>query len=134
MPAPDLAFDGDRAVARLLRFLSVEGVTGQEKAVGQEVVRALTEAGVPRRSIRFDKANEKIPLPTQTGNLIVTLPGTRPGPRRLFMTHLDTVPLCAGAKPARKGNRVVAGGDTALGGDNRTGVGCLVTLVATLLE
>src|SRR5438034_4221845 len=40
-------------------------------------------------------------------NLIVKLPGTRPGPRLLFMTHLDTVPLCAGAEPAQKGNRVI---------------------------
>ena len=28
-------------------------------------------------------------------------------PRLLFMTHMDTVPLCAGAKPERKGERIV---------------------------
>jgi tripeptide aminopeptidase len=127
-----LQFDAEAAVARLLRFLAVEGVTGAEKAIGQEVVKALVEVGVPRRAIQFDTAHERIPLPTQTGNLIVTLPGTRPGPRRLFMTHLDTVPLCAGARPLRKGNRIVPEGPTALGGDNRTGVACLVTLAATL--
>jgi tripeptide aminopeptidase len=33
----------------------------------------------------------------------------------------------------RKGGRIVPAGATALGGDNRTGVACLVTLVATLL-
>jgi tripeptide aminopeptidase len=89
---------------------------------------------VPRRAMRFDGAASRIPLPTQTGNLIVTLPGTRPGlPRLLFMTHLDTVPLCAGAKPVLRGRRVVPAGATALGGDNRTGVACLVTLAATLL-
>src|SRR5205809_5071512 len=131
MTEPNL--DVDAAIARLLRFLAVEGVTGQEKAIGAEVVRHLVEAGVPRRAIRFDKANNHIPLPTQTGNRIATLPGTRPGPRRLFMTHLDTVPLCSGAKPVRRGKRVEAAGDTALGGDNRTGVACLVTMVATLL-
>jgi tripeptide aminopeptidase len=134
MPTSDLAFDVDQAVARLLTFLSVEGITGQEKAIGRTVVQALQEAGVPRNAIRFDQAHEKIPLPTQTGNLIVTLPGTRPGPRRMLMTHLDTVPLCAGAQPLRKGNRIVAAGNTALGGDNRTGVACLVTAVATLLQ
>lgn len=130
----DLTFDNTAAVERLMRFLAVEGVTGQEAAIGKAVVAALVEAGVPRRAIRFDAANERIPLPTQTGNLIVTLPGTRPGPRRLFMTHLDTVPLCAGATPLRKGNRIVPAGATALGGDNRTGVACLVTMAATLLE
>jgi tripeptide aminopeptidase len=134
MTLPELAFDTGRAVDRLMRFLAVEGTTGQEEAIGREVVRTLVEIGVPRRAMRFDRANEQIPLPTQTGNLIVTLPGTYAGPRRLFMTHLDTVPLCAGAKPVRKGERIVPAGPTALGGDNRTGVACLVTLAATLLE
>jgi tripeptide aminopeptidase len=135
MPAPKLPVDTDRAVERLLRFLAVEGVTGKEKAIAQDVTRALVEAGVPRKAIRHDTAHERIPLPTQTGNLLVSLPGTRPGPPLLFMTHLDTVPLCAGAVPVRSGkNRIQSQGETALGGDNRTGVACLVTLAATLLE
>jgi tripeptide aminopeptidase len=129
-----LSFDTRQAVARLMRFLSVEGVTGHEKAIGQEVVTALLEAGVPKKAIRFDSANERIPLATETGNLIVTLPGTREGSRRLFMTHLDTVPLAAGARPARSGRRIVSSVSTALGGDNRTGVACLVTMLATLLK
>jgi tripeptide aminopeptidase len=131
---PDLDIDTDQAVDRLLRFLSIEGVTGQEAAIGKAVVEALIAARIPRKAIHFDRAHERIPLPTQTGNLIVTLPGSRPGPRRLLMTHLDTVPLCAGARPLRKGNRIVAAGPTALGGDNRTGVACLVTVAATLQE
>jgi tripeptide aminopeptidase len=133
--ADDLSFDEDAAVRRLLRFLAVEGTTGNEEAIGAEVMTALAEAGVPRRAMRLDDAASRIPLPTQTGNLIVTLPGTRPDlPRLLFMTHLDTVPLCAGAKPVRRGRRIVPAGPTALGGDNRTGVACLVTLAATLLS
>ncbi|HEV3204056.1 MAG TPA: M20/M25/M40 family metallo-hydrolase [Gemmataceae bacterium] len=134
MPDLDLGFNLDQANARLLRFLSVEGITGQEEAIGKAVIVDLREAGVPGETIRFDDAHRRIPLPTQTGNLIVRLAGTRPGPRRLFMTHLDTVPLCAGAQPERKDNRIVAAGRTALGGDNRTGVAVLVTLAATLLE
>jgi tripeptide aminopeptidase len=133
-PALDLDVDVDQAVARLLHFLAVEGVTGQEKAIGAAVVQALLGAGVEPGWVRFDRAHEKIPLPTQTGNLIVSLPGTRPGPRRLFLTHLDTVPLCAGAVPVRDGDRIRPAGTTALGGDNRTGVACLVTLAATLLQ
>jgi tripeptide aminopeptidase len=132
MPA-DLTFDADAAIDRLMRFLSIEGVTGKEKAIAADVARALREIGVPAGSIRYDTANERIPLPTQIGNLIVKLSGTRPGPRLLFSTHLDTVPLGAGAVPVRKGKRIVPAGPTALGGDNRTGVACLVTLAATLL-
>ncbi len=135
MSEMDLSVDDEKAVARLTRFLAVEGVTGREEAIGADVVAALVEAGVPRGAIRFDEAHKAIPLPTQTGNLLVTLPGTLPGrPRLLFATHLDTVPLCAGARPVRQGNRIKPAGATALGGDNRTGVACLVTLAATLLE
>lgn len=129
----DLSVEPEAAIQRLVRFLSVEGVTGQEKAIGLEVHKALVEIGVPADRIRFDDANQRIPLPTQTGNLIVDLPGTRSGPRLLFMTHLDTVPICAGARPVRKEDRIVPEGKTGLGGDNRTGVACLVTLADALV-
>jgi tripeptide aminopeptidase len=134
MTPPDLSIDREAAINRLMRFLAVEGITGQESAIANEVKTVLIESGVPPTAIRFDSANERIPVPTQTGNLIVDLPGTVDGPRRLFMTHLDTVPLCAGAKPVRKEDRIVPAGPTALGGDNRTGVAALVTLAATLIQ
>ncbi len=126
--------DTDAALQRLMGFLGIEGITGQERAIGKAVVHDLAASGVPRSRIRFDTANAHIPVPTETGNLIVTLPGTRPGPRRLFSAHLDTVPLGAGAVPLHKGRRIVAAGRTALGGDNRTGCACLATMVATLLK
>jgi tripeptide aminopeptidase len=49
---------------------------------------------------------------------------------------MDTVPLCPGAKPKRVGKRIVNEfeGQTALGGDNRTGCAVLVTLVAELIK
>jgi len=122
------------AEEHLMQFLSVEGVTGHEAAIAETVSDALRKIGVPASAIRFDDANTRIPLPTETGNLIVDLPGTRPGPRLLFSTHLDTVPLCAGVKPRREGNRIVSDGTTALGGDARTGVALLVVLAETLIK
>jgi tripeptide aminopeptidase len=118
----------------LMRFLSVEGVTGHEADIAAAVSEALKKIGVPASAIRFDDAHTRIPLPTETGNLIVDLPGTRSGPRLLFSTHLDTVPLCAGAKPRREGDRIVSDGTTALGGDARTGVALLVVLAETLIK
>jgi tripeptide aminopeptidase len=126
--------DVKAAEDHLMRFLAVEGLPGQEKAIGAAVVDELNKVGVPASAIRFDKVHERIPAPTQTGNLFVDLPGTRKGPRLLFVTHLDTVPMCAGARPRREGDRIVSDGTTALGGDNRTGCAVLVTLVETLLK
>src|SRR4051794_13338852 len=94
---PVLEVDAAAAFERLMRFLAVEGTTGHEAAIAKNVTAALREAGVPKSAIHQDDAHTRIPLPTECGNLIVKLPGTRPGPRVLFSTHLDTVPLCAGA-------------------------------------
>ena len=43
------------------------------------------------------------------GNLIVKLPGTVRGPRRLLMAHMDTVPVCLGAQPVPDGLARFAG-------------------------
>lgn len=129
--------DREAATSRLMRFLAVEGITGQEGAIGREIAAALKEIGVAQRAIRIDKANKQIPLPTETGNLIVDLPGRgslRKADRLLFMTHMDTVPLCAGAKPVRKGRKIVNGAHAALGGDNRSGCAVLTTLAAELIQ
>jgi len=129
--------DHKAATDRLMRFLAVEGVTGQEAAIGRELAAALQEVGVPKKAIRLDDANNRIPVPTETGNLIVDLPGRgalHNQPRIMFMTHMDTVPLCAGAKPKISGRKIVNEAKTALGGDNRTGCGVLVTLAAELAK
>ncbi|MBL8794554.1 MAG: M20/M25/M40 family metallo-hydrolase [Planctomycetia bacterium] len=134
MSSMNIPLDVKAAEDHLMRFLAVEGVTGEEAAIAAAVSDELKKVGVPAAAIRFDTVHERIPLPTQTGNLLVDLPGTRKGPRLLFATHLDTVPLCAGAKPRREGNLIVGDGTTALGGDNRTGCAVLVSLAETLLK
>lgn len=134
MTSTTIAVDETAAEDRLMRFLGIDGVTGQEAAIAAAVADELVKVGVPRSAIRYDDVNTRIPLPTQTGNLIVELRGTRPGPRLMFATHLDTVPLCAGAVPRRDGDRIVSDGTTALGGDNRTGCAVLVTLAEALIK
>jgi len=132
-----MPLDTAAAVSRLMRFLAIEGVTGREAAIGREIAAALKEAGVPARAIFLDDANTRIPLPTETGNLIVHLPGRgamHNQPPLMFMTHMDTVPLCAGAQPKLAGRKIVNSAKTALGGDNRTGCGVLVTLAAELAK
>lgn len=117
-----------------MRYLAIDGVSGHEAAIADAISDDLKSIGVPASAIRHDTVHERITLPTEVGNLIVDLPGTMPGPRLLFSTHLDTVPLCAGAKPIRKGDHIVPEGNTALGGDNRTGCAVLVTMVETILK
>ncbi|HEV8239327.1 MAG TPA: M20/M25/M40 family metallo-hydrolase [Thermoanaerobaculia bacterium] len=127
-----IAVDRELAIGYLLRFLAVEGTTGHEGAIGEEIAAALRELDVPAEAIRLDGAERRIPVPTETGNLVAHVAGDESLPRRMFSAHRDTVPLCAGAKPVLQGDRIVPAAATALGGDDRTGVACLVTMLATL--
>jgi tripeptide aminopeptidase len=118
----------------LIRLLAIDSVTGFEAAIGAAIVDELKKVGVPASAIRYDTVHQRIKLPTEVGNLIVDLPGTKPGPRLLFSTHMDTVPLCKGAKPRREGDRIVSDGTTALGGDNGTGCAVLIALAKALIQ
>jgi|TARA_Y100000310_G_scaffold337546_1_gene424860 tripeptide aminopeptidase len=129
--------DERRALAHLMALLKIEGLSGQEGNVAAEVRKRLGEAGCKSSWIRHDSAHRRIGHGYQVGNLIVRIPGSgvrRKESRRLFSGHMDTVPLCRGAVPKLSGDRIVSKGTTALGGDNRTAVAALVTVVETLLR
>ena len=126
--------DKKRAVASLMELLLLPGPSGEEKKVNDYLIRELRKAGCPAKWIRNDHAHRKIGAPYSVGNLIVKLPGTIRGPRILFSTHMDTVPLCRGAVPVKRGNKIFAKTVTGLGADDRTGCGALLTLVRHLLE
>lgn len=69
------------------------------------------------------------------GNLALVLPGSLKGPRRMLSAHVDTVPLCAGARPVLKGDWIQpADKETALGGDNRCGVAVVLGAALEILE
>jgi tripeptide aminopeptidase len=116
----------------VLELMAIRGGSGDEKAVAERIVKHLRAAGCPADAIAFDTAHTKTPLPGNVGNLIVKLPGTVAGPRRLLMAHMDTVPVCLGSKPVVAGRFVKSGNPASgLGADDRSG--CAVVL-ATALE
>ncbi|HVR28912.1 MAG TPA: M20/M25/M40 family metallo-hydrolase [Thermoanaerobaculia bacterium] len=130
------AVDRTRALQHLLDLLAIEGLSGREGKVAAAVRAKLLAAGCRPGWVRHDRVHERLPG-YEVGNLIVRLPGTdgiRDASPRLFMGHMDTVPLVRGAKAIRKGGRITSAGSTALGGDNRTACAALVTLVETLLR
>ncbi|MFC1757372.1 M20/M25/M40 family metallo-hydrolase [Planctomycetota bacterium] len=115
----------------LMELLAIPGKSGDEGACADYICNQLKSAGAKDAWIRFDKANKKAPIDGQVGNLIVKIPGAMRAPRRMLVAHMDTVPICVGCKPVRKG-RMVRSADpkTGLGADNRAGVA--VTLAAAL--
>ncbi len=129
-PEPDLR----AAVSLVLELLPIPGPSRQEGQIAQAVVERLRHAGAPASALAFDRAHERTTPRGEVGNLVFKLPGTLPGPRRLLMAHLDTVPLCVGSRPLRRGNLVRSGRpDTGLGADNRAGCAVLVTAAREIL-
>ncbi|MCK6474662.1 MAG: M20/M25/M40 family metallo-hydrolase [Planctomycetes bacterium] len=126
--------DTKRADKLVMALMAVPGKSGQEAAVASIIERELLKAGAKRSWIFRDDAHRKSPFLDrggQCGNLILKLPGTIEGPRRVLMAHMDTVPLCVGSKPVRKGTAVrSADRNTALGADDRAG--CCTILTAAL--
>jgi tripeptide aminopeptidase len=116
-------------------LMAIPGASGHEAQVAQYIVKRLREAGAPASAIRFDKAHEKTPLTGDVGNLVLQMPGTRRGPRRLLMAHMDTVPVCVGSKPIRQGN-IVRSADphTGLGADDRSGVAVVLNTAIEIIR
>lgn len=119
----------------VMALMAIRGPSGREGAVAQYITKKLRQAGAPAAAIRFDNAHKKTPLAGEIGNLILRLPGTVRAPRRLLMAHMDTVPICVGAKPVRKGD-VVRSGDpkTGLGADDRSGVAVVLNAALEILK
>ncbi len=122
-----------RAEQHLWDLLQVEGLSGQEGDVAARVREKLLAAGCKQAWFCEDRTPCRV-YGFACGNLIVRIPGVRGRRRSLFSAHLDTVPLCRGARPKRVGGRLVPAGATGLGADDRSGVACLVALAEELIR
>ncbi len=126
--------DPQNALDHLLDLLSIEGMSGREYRVTEVIEGKLADAGCHKSWMITDDAHRRLGAGFETGNLIVTLPGSVRAPRILFSAHMDTVPLCCGAVPEIRETRVEARDDTGLGGDDRSGCAALVVLAEILLQ
>jgi tripeptide aminopeptidase len=116
-------------------LMSIPAGSGRETPVADYILWHLKKAGVPDRFIRRDTAHRRSHIGGECGNLIVALPGTMRGPRRMLMAHMDTVPLCVGARPRRRGDRFVpVSPKTALGSDDRSGCAIMLWTITELLR
>ena len=122
-----------RADDLVLQALSIPGLSGEEGAIMKFLEDQLRQAGATNDVLSYDQA-QRIPQGGQVGNLILKLPGTRAGPRRLLMAHVDTVPICRGARPMKKGKYIVpADKHTGLGADDRTGGAAILSAALHVL-
>lgn len=123
------------ALRLVMDMMAIPGRSGEEGAVAEFIRTQLASAGVASSELRDDAANDRTPLGGQVGNLVLKLPGTIRGPRRMLSAHMDTVPVCVGSRPVRKGERVVsADKSTGLGADDRAGAAVLLSAVLAIVR
>jgi tripeptide aminopeptidase len=123
------------ALAMVMEMMAIPGRPGEEAAIMDFIRQKLVAAGAPASAITMDDAHKRTPLGGQVGNMIFKLPGTVKGPRRMLSAHVDTVPICVGSRPVRKGKFVVsADKKTGLGGDDRSGAAVVLLTASAMLR
>jgi tripeptide aminopeptidase len=123
------------ALRLVMEMMAIRGRSGEEAAVMSFICEKLLDAGVPESAMSFDNANRRTPLGGQTGNLVLKLPGTLRAPRRMLAAHVDTVPICVGSRPVKKGKYIVsANNSTGLGADDRSGAAVLLTTALEIVR
>lgn len=126
----------DESLNDLLALLPIPGPPAQEGKVAAWLRARLAKMGVAEGEMVHDRAQAQSEYGGEVGNLIVHLPGHWPGPRLMFSTHMDTVPIAVGCRPrldTAMGRIVNDAPGTALGGDNRLGCAALLHLARALL-
>ena len=122
-------------IRQVIQMMAIPGKSGEEKEIANYITNQLIGAGADRRSIRTDTAHRRTVIKGNCGNLIFKMPGTYRAPRRMLSAHMDTVPICVGCQPVRKG-MIVTSKDpaTGLGADNRAGCGVILSAAQEILK
>lgn len=120
------------ALELVTEMMAIPGRSGDEAAIAEFIRNKLATVGVSADAFEYDDAHKRSPIKGQLGNMVLKLPGTLRGPRRMLAAHMDTVPICVGSRPVRKGKTIVSGDPkTGLGADDRSGS---AVLLCTALE
>jgi len=129
--------------SQVIEMMAIPGGSGQEAGIAEYIRSSLLAAGAEAAAIRFDSAHRRTRIKGEVGNLIYRMSGTLPragttgvsAAHRMLSAHLDTVPICVGSRPQRKGQKVTSlDSHTGLGADNRAGCGVILSTAIELLK
>jgi tripeptide aminopeptidase len=69
---------------------------------------------------------------SDTGNILVRVPGNTPGPTVLLCAHMDTIAPTEGMVPVLRDGVITSNGETVLGADDKAGIAILLSVLADL--
>lgn len=118
-----------RVLDTFLDLVRIDSPTGREQRVARYLAEALTATGA---EVRID--DSAVMTGSDTGNLLVRLPGTAPGAVVALSAHMDCVQPCEGVEPVVTDGVVRSAGATVLGGDDKIGCAAIVETFRRLAD
>ena len=120
-----------RLINEFLELVKINSLTGKEKNLADVLFKKLEELGF---EVTIDDAGKL--AGGNTGNVIATLKGNRPGKKLLFTSHMDTVEPGLNINPIINEEKQIITSDktTILGSDDKGGIAAILEAMRTLKE
>ncbi len=115
-------------------FLDLVRIDSPSKHEGKiaDFIRKWFKTNMPSAQILEDSS--QVDTGSDTGNLIIKIPGEKEVPPLFFNAHMDTVEPCRGVKPVFENGIFTSDGTTILGGDDKAAIAIIMEAVMCLKE
>jgi tripeptide aminopeptidase len=110
-----------------MSLASLNSLSRQEGRLAEYLVRRLRELDL---AVTMDDSAPR--TGSDTGNIIVRIPGNTPGPTVLLCAHMDTVAPTEGMMPVLCDGVIYSNGETVLGADDKAGIAIILAVLADL--
>lgn len=120
----------DRLKGYFLDLVRIDSESRSERDIALKLKEDLESLGA---SVSIDDAGEKVR--SNVGNMVAVFPGNqRSASPILLSAHMDTVSPGKGVSPVVDGTIVRTGGNTVLGGDDKSGLAAVMEALKTIKE
>jgi tripeptide aminopeptidase len=114
-------------VEEFMVLASLNSPSRREAPVATYLVGRLRELGIE------PVVDDSAPLTgSDTGNIVVRVPGNTAGPAILLGAHMDTVGPTEGMTPVLRDGVIYSNGETVLGADDKAGIAIILAVLAEL--
>ena len=114
-------------VDEFIALASVNSLSRREGPVAEHLIRRLRELQLV---VTVD--DSALRTGSDTGNVMVRVPGNSPGPTVLLCAHMDTVGSTEGMVPVLRDGVIYSNGETVLGADDKAGIAIILSVLADL--
>jgi tripeptide aminopeptidase len=114
-------------VDEFIALASLDSLSRRENPVAVYLTGRLRELGLD--AVVDDSAPR---TGSDTGNVLVRVPGNSPGPAILLCAHMDTVGSTEGMVPVLRDGVIYSNGETVLGADDKAGIAIILSVLADL--